>query len=415
MASIEGQDLIQSTSEDATSLAEPDTSLAARFVGMSNRAIKRRKYQIKRLEKKLEMYQTKIVEAMNEEVSLEEMDSDTSAYLKEDFLKRKFMNTWYELCRLLGISPDIQLTSELHNQTYNSTPYPQINHRVERLLKSDEFPDYWDVVQLIEHSNKKYSLGMDEKEILQMSRVVFQEIGEKIKVLRRQGWEVLFNSYMNEEVTDPASSEPDLEEVLKKNREQGHKRLNDVYDEFATRQENEGDQSASPTDEEGEDEEEESASKRRKSDSDTPLEDIEETDPVGVISGGNMTDVDDGGPVADIPYADQTSSLPLSQYQSSDLPDTTNGTIIEPISNTHDDADTQPPPPSLSNNEAVIAADGNGDHFGVDSQPNDETITGHISSGNDDYHDGNNDDCVDYDVVILENSADDSQVIVLSD
>ena len=47
------------------------------------------------------------------ELTLDEMDSDISPYLKGDLIKRKFVKVWHELRDIVGISLEI--------------PYPEIN------------------------------------------------------------------------------------------------------------------------------------------------------------------------------------------------------------------------------------------------------------------------------------------------
>ena len=215
------------------------------------RHLKRKR--VKRLEKKLELYQRKIKQAMETEVSLEEMNSDTSAYLKEDLLKRKLVKTWYELCEVLRLSPEIQSYTE-YNQKYDSTPYAPINRSVERLLKMDTFPDYWDIVHLIEKQNEKHGLGIKDKETQLLARRVFQEVGEIIKANRQKAWSSLFACYLIDNEEDPAVCEPELSKILEESNELGRQRLNEMLDEFAVRQEREGDKTGSSSN--GEEEEE---------------------------------------------------------------------------------------------------------------------------------------------------------------
>ena len=210
---------------------------------------RKRDKRVKRLEKKLELYQRKIRQTMEMEVTLEEMKSDTSPYLKEDFIKRKFVKVWHELCDVVGISPEIQENTH-HYHSYESTPYPEINRRVERLLKLDEFPDYWDVCQLVNRVNEKHSLGIKEREIHLLSQKIFREVGDQIKQQRRQTYSQLFGSHLTDLVEeDPALKDPILLEQLTSSEELGHKRLEELYDEFALRQEKEGDQTDSSSEE----------------------------------------------------------------------------------------------------------------------------------------------------------------------
>ena len=212
------------------------------------RAFIKRHKRVKRLEKKLELYHRKIQQTMEMELTLDEMDSDTSTYLKEDLIKRKFVKVWHELCDIVGISPEIQENGHCHS--YESTPYPEINRRVERLLKLDEFPDYWDVCQLVNRVNEKHSLGIKEREAESLSRKIFTEVGEQIKQKRRQTYSQLFGSHLTDIIEeDPALKDPILLEQLKSSEESGRKRLEELYDEFASRQQKEGDHTDSSNEE----------------------------------------------------------------------------------------------------------------------------------------------------------------------
>lgn len=212
---------------------------------------KLRNQRVKRLEKKLELYQRKIKETTEQEVSLEEMNTDASAYLKEDLLKRKFMNTWFELCNALNLSYDIQLEDK-EETPFDCTPYPEVNRRVNRLLKLDDFPDYWDVSQLIDRVNQKYTLDITEKEKQTLSRKVFQEVGERIKRSRAKSWRSLFGCHLTDEMEeDPALKEPLLQDALTKSAEIGKQELVRVFEEYATRQEREGNVESTSEEENG--------------------------------------------------------------------------------------------------------------------------------------------------------------------
>ena len=209
------------------------------------------KSRVKKLEKKLELYDRRIKLVMESEVSLEEMDSDTSAYLHEDVLKRKFLKTWVELCDLLHISPEVQVGESIC--TYKGTRYPAINNRVQRLLRHGEFPDYWDVCQLVQRVNEKHKLNITEKDCQTLSLKVFTEIGEQLKRRRMKMWSALSGCHLTDNISnegDPAISDPSLSDALASSLVKGKKSLDEVYDKFAFLQEEEGDGTASSTNEE---------------------------------------------------------------------------------------------------------------------------------------------------------------------
>ena len=262
---------------------------------------KLRKRKVKRLEKKLELYHRKIREAMEEEVSLDDMKSDTSAYLKEDVLKRKFISTWIELCDILKISHEIQLEDK-EVGPYSSTEYPEINRRVDRLLKLGDFPDYWDIAQLIDRVNSKYSLGIKEKDQIILSRKVFKEVGERIKRTREKSWKQLFGCHLTDDIgEDPAIKEQTLNETLTKSLEDGRDKLSKLFEEYATRQEREED-NVTNSEEEEEEEEDEECKRNKKIKLDEDTDDINSDEsPVPTCSGSpvaNGSPLPTGSPVA---------------------------------------------------------------------------------------------------------------------
>ena len=204
-----------------------------------------------------------------EEVSLEDMKSVSSSYLKEDFLKRKFLNTWEELCQLQRIPSTIEVIHE--DKAYAGTAYPEINRRVQRVLRADEFPDHMDIYELVERCNNKHGLGIGGAEKLELSRKVFKEVGRIIKCRRIRDYNAHFGSHLTDAVkteADPAVQDTALLETLTRNLQEGKARLERLCEEFVVKQEQEsekggevspqGDTSSSDEDEEeGGDEEEE--------------------------------------------------------------------------------------------------------------------------------------------------------------
>lgn len=173
-----------------------------------------------------------------EEVSLDEMLSGSSAYLKEDYIKRKFMDTWEELCALLKISSSIEVAHEDKEETY-STPYPEINRRVQRLLKTDEFPDYIDVCELVDRCNTKHKLGIGLAEKTQISEKLFKTVGKIIKCRRSRDYRAHFGSHLTDAMKmedDPATSDSLLLEQLQKSLEQGKREMQSLVDDFVVKQ-----------------------------------------------------------------------------------------------------------------------------------------------------------------------------------
>ena len=180
------------------------------------------------------------------EVSLDEMDSGASAYMKEDLLKRKFIATWQELCGVVAISPEIEICTEEIASGYTKTPYPEINRRVTRLLRCNEFPDHYDIVELIERCNTKHELGISVEEKAQLSREVFKDVGKILKSQRARDFKAHFGSHLTDDALkkseDPALLDASLLDTLKKSLKEGQEKLEQLCEGFVFKQEMESEQ-----------------------------------------------------------------------------------------------------------------------------------------------------------------------------
>ena len=194
-------------SSDGAPATEPAGSSSLNAVALRERR-RRRKLRLKKLEKRLEVLDRHIKKWAKAEVSLEDMNSGFSAYMKEDLLKRKFVQTWQELCELQHLNDSIVIEDE-EASGYEGTPYPEVNRRVQRLLRLDEFPDYVDVVQLLDRCNSKYDLRIAPEERGKLARKVFKDVGRIMKRSRHRDFVHHFGSHLTDNFTtdvDPAET-----------------------------------------------------------------------------------------------------------------------------------------------------------------------------------------------------------------
>ena len=199
----------------------------------------KRRYVIKKLEKKLELLDRQIKKYNEAEVSLEEMETGSSAYLKEDFYKRKFVQTWQKLCELQSVPDEIVIEDSAN---YAGTSYPEINRRVQRLLRLDEFPDYFDICQLVDRCNTKHGLGISTEEKSQLSRKIFKEVGKLLKDRRQRDFIAHFGSHLTDSCKtgeDPASVDLVLLDKLKASLREGQAKLEELCEGFVVKQEQE--------------------------------------------------------------------------------------------------------------------------------------------------------------------------------
>ena len=232
------------------------------------------------MEKKLELYHRQIRRVTEMEVTLDEMKTRSSAYLKEDWLKRRFLHSWEELCALVGVSPEVQMNDHVYVRPYQGTQYPEVNRRVERLLQLGEFPDHYDVCQLVNRCNEKHSLGMKQEEIVQLSKRLFKEIGNILKKQRLKDLVQHIGCHLTDDAPeDPALSDPVLLQQLRANRHLSQQKLEDVCEKFVDKQECEGDSTASSSDnQQVEEEEEEEAEYSPRSEMEREIARVEDSD-----------------------------------------------------------------------------------------------------------------------------------------
>ena len=172
----------------------------------------------------------------------------SSAYMKEDLLKRKFVATWNELCSILSISPEIEIIHD-DGAPFSETPYPEINRRVQRLLRRDEFPDHFDICELIDRCNIKHNLAIGAEEKAQLSRKVFKRVGAVLKSRRQKDFKQHFGSHLTDVVKDsedPALTDEGLLDRLKTSVKDGQAKLEEVCDGFVSKQEQDSEAGKSP-------------------------------------------------------------------------------------------------------------------------------------------------------------------------
>ena len=163
----------------------------------------------------------------------------SSAFMQEDFFKRKFVATWNELCSILSISPEIEIIHD-DGAPFSETPYPEINRRVQRLLRRDEFPDHFDICELIDRCNTKHNLAIGAEEKAQLSRKVFERVGAVLKSRRQKDFKQYFGSHLTDVVKDsedPALTDEGLLDRLKTSVKDGQAKLEEVCDGFVSKQE----------------------------------------------------------------------------------------------------------------------------------------------------------------------------------
>uniref|UniRef100_A0A3Q3WK02 Death domain-associated protein 6 n=1 Tax=Mola mola TaxID=94237 RepID=A0A3Q3WK02_MOLML len=192
--------------------------------------------QIAYLENLLKLYNDEIRRLQQAELSLDDLGCEDSLYIQEHKLKRKI---YEKLCELKGCNT---LTGRVIEQriSYKSTRYPEINKKERSKNPVGNPPDYQDILQQVLRANERYSLCLSRKQLNQMAKEAFREIGTHIQERRHLDLVYNFGSHLTDTykpATDPALSEPSLLRKLRTNREVALSRLEEVISKYAIKQE----------------------------------------------------------------------------------------------------------------------------------------------------------------------------------
>ncbi|KAM3911154.1 death domain-associated protein 6 [Leptodactylus fuscus] len=199
------------------------------------------KRQIRYLENLLRIYSQEITKLQEKELSLEDLEDEDSSYIQESRLKRKLLRIFEKLCELKDCS---SLTGRVIEQRilYRGTRYPEVNRRLEKFINSsrDLFPDYGDVLRVVERANDKHNLGLSRKQMQSMAQDAFRELGNKLQDRRHLDMIYNFGCHLTDpykSVNDPATQDTSLARHLRENRNTALSRLDDVIKKYADLQE----------------------------------------------------------------------------------------------------------------------------------------------------------------------------------
>ncbi|XP_072213865.1 LOW QUALITY PROTEIN: death domain-associated protein 6-like [Excalfactoria chinensis] len=223
-----------SSSSSSSSHPEPGSEPA------SSRPMGGSKRQISYLENLLRVYTGEIRRLQEKELDLNELDSEDSSYLQESRLKRKMMRIFQRLCELKRCS---SLTGRVIEQriAYRGTRYPEVNRRIERFINRPEvFPDYTDILKVIQKASVRYSLGLTRRQMESMAQDAFREVGNRLQERRHLDLVYNFGSHLTDQYRPgmtPALLDPELAKRLRRNRTVALSRLDAVIQRYAQLQE----------------------------------------------------------------------------------------------------------------------------------------------------------------------------------
>ncbi|XP_075692596.1 death domain-associated protein 6 isoform X3 [Rhinoderma darwinii] len=229
---LQSQAIQQPAAERAEKLTENDGE--AEEVPVKKTGSKR---QIRYLENLLRIYSVEIKKLQEKELSLDELEDEDSSYIQESKLKRKLLRIFEKLCEIKDCS---SLTGRVIEQRilYRGTRYPEVNRRLEKFINStrDLFPDYGDVLRVVERANDKHDLGLSRKQMQSMAQDAFRELGNKLQDRRHLDMIYNFGCHLTDSyksVSDPAQQDTGLARCLRENRNTAVSHLNDIIRKYA--------------------------------------------------------------------------------------------------------------------------------------------------------------------------------------
>jgi hypothetical protein len=227
-------------------------------------------------------YSRQIKEFEDKELSLDDLDSDRSAYIIESKLKKRFVNIkekYYELAKkyphLIQDDVDVEtgLSENISNlkqhkrlkrgyhelEKYSYTRFPDLNEKIVAFFrKNKEFPDFADIESLIVKYNSELGLGLRSEACGKMAIEVFKLVGKNFKK-KREDYDrgcllSHFESTSDVLGEDPARNDENLKAIFIKNRQNADEKIDKILSDFVYKQENGQDYE----DDDEDDEEEES-------------------------------------------------------------------------------------------------------------------------------------------------------------
>ncbi|EDV99056.1 GH13649 [Drosophila grimshawi] len=172
--------------------------------------------------------------AVLEEAAVDWNDDDDSSYLQVERYKKRACQIYEKICDLTGES------KSAHRQMkqpilFKDTAYPQFNRTLSAFVnRMHEFPDYHDVLQLLEHCNKDKNLGLATFEMKRIAHDAFVKVGRLLQARRRTDlYETVTHFTANSK--DPAASDSSLLAKLNDNNKKQTK-ISDILEKFAREQ-----------------------------------------------------------------------------------------------------------------------------------------------------------------------------------
>lgn len=215
---------------------------------------RKRKRVVRRLEEKLRHVSERIRILNQAELSLDEMNMSDSTYIQECRLKDRFNRIWNKICKIRGRPSDTGRVIEKEVKC-PPTGYSEIDRAVGKFLKKKrgQFPDKFDISNVILEANKKHGLKLSPQVLSEISQEIFICVGNKLQTRRKLDFKYNFGCSLTDDCApekDPAVNDAALCKKLEENKKVNKRALDEVFDKFThygrlRNQEESGDSSSS--------------------------------------------------------------------------------------------------------------------------------------------------------------------------
>ncbi|CAD6996782.1 unnamed protein product [Ceratitis capitata] len=187
--------------------------------------------QIKKLNKALYILTKRIEVLESAEV---DWDDEDSSYLQVERFKKRACQIYEKICDLTGESKNAHrlVKKPIH---FNGTTYTQFNKTLQAFInRTREFPDYFDVLRMLEHCNRQYDYALASFEIKRIAHDAFMKVGKLLQSRRKTDlYETVTHFTAHEK--DPAAVDAELLAKLSENQKK-RTRISDVIEKYAREQ-----------------------------------------------------------------------------------------------------------------------------------------------------------------------------------
>lgn len=202
-AAVEGE-------EDAPKTGDPKTDIKLRKLTLA-----------------LTKCEKKIKELDEAEVDFD--DEHNSNYILAERFKNHACKIYNKICDLTGESKNAN-RAVLRPIKFRDTNFKEFNFAVQNWCnRTHEFPDFNDVYRMLEHCNSQYQYALNKESMNGIARNAFHTLGKLLSNRRRADLYETAEYYGHQK--DPAKEDPLLLAKLESNRQQYHRKMDEIINQ----------------------------------------------------------------------------------------------------------------------------------------------------------------------------------------